>query len=68
MNYGYGLRILREKIKDPMLTPNKYNNYITTVVKATFRTLENTMKLIGKKIRSINSHEEKMLRAPLINC
>lgn len=51
-----------------MLTPNKYNNYITTVVKATFRTLENTMKLIGKKIRSINSHEEKMLRAPLINC
>ena len=40
VTHGYGLRVLREYIKDPAMTPTRYNNIITIVIKATFRVVE----------------------------
>lgn len=68
LNYGYGLKILREVIKDESITPTKYNNIITTIMKNTFRTIESTVKQLNKPIVSVGPAEERILRAPLVNC
>ena len=49
------------------MTPTRYNNIITLVMKATFRAIEAS---IGKanKIRTVSHNEEKILRSPMINC
>lgn len=68
LNYGYGLKILREVIKDESITPTKYNNIITTIVKNTFRTIESTVRQLNKPIVEVGPREERILRAPLVNC
>jgi hypothetical protein len=65
VNYGYGLRVLREHINDPNLNASRYNNHITSVMKATLRTID---AAVTDKIRKIGSNEDKILRSPLINC
>lgn len=39
LNFGYGVRILRDYIKDPSMNPTKYNNIVTTIMKLAFRKL-----------------------------
>ena len=67
LNYGYGLKVLREVIKDEAISPTKYNNIITTIMKNTFRTIESTIKQLDKPTVPVGPHEERILRAPLVN-
>ena len=40
VQYGYGMRVLREQIQDYRLSPTRYNNLITLIMKNTFRVIE----------------------------
>ena len=57
LNHGYGLKVLREVVEDQSLTPTKYNNIITTIMKNTFRAIESAMKKIKIDIPIVGSHE-----------
>jgi hypothetical protein len=50
------------------MNPTRYNNIVTTVMKLAFRKLEEFLKSTNHTIVSLNSAEEKIIRAPLTNC
>ena len=67
VKYGYGLKVLRDEIKDPNMSPTRYNNVITLVIKADFRAIEASIGQ-SNRIAPVTHVEERILRSPLINC
>jgi len=51
VHYGYGLRVLREKLGDASTTANRYNNLITIIIRNTFRSIESVLNQTTKQMR-----------------